>query len=138
MPEALFKTKAVKIDTLGEYLASVRNQLNLDIKSVSLLTQIKPIYIEKLEVGAYASLPADVYIRGFLKNLAGLYHIREQVLIDQYEKERGFEAQTPSSIKISKFKFSFTPKNLIIGISLFVALAALAYIVTEIKSVLAP
>src|SRR3989344_937918 len=90
MPTPLFKTKTVKIDTLGEYLASVRNQFNFDIKTVSTLTQIKPAYLEHLEAGRFAGLPADVYGRGFLKNLAAFYRIKEKVLIDQYEKERGF------------------------------------------------
>ena len=76
MSTTLFKTKAVKIDTLGEYLAQIRNQLNLDLKTVSLLTQIKPSYIEHLEIGEYHSLPADVYIRGFLKNFSTLYLIK--------------------------------------------------------------
>ena len=46
MPESsgLFKTKTVKIDTLGEYLTSVRNQLNFDLKTAAELAQIKPAY----------------------------------------------------------------------------------------------
>ena len=133
----LFKTKTVKIDTLGEYLAQIRNQLNLDLKTVSLLTQIKPSYIEHLEIGEYHSLPADVYIRGFLKSLATLYRIKEQILIDQYEKERGFEVAAPTATG-KKIKLSLTPKTIILGLSLLVALAALAYVANEIRSVLAP
>ena len=141
----LFKTKTVKIDTLGEYLAQIRNQLNLDLKTVSLLTQIKPSYIEHLEIGDYHALPADVYIRGFLKSLATLYRIKEQILIDQYEKERGFSAGGGSAFggevlknTKTKSKFSLTPKTIIFGVSLLVALAALGYVANEIRSVLAP
>lgn len=134
---ALFKIKAVKIDTLGEYLAQVRAQLNLDLKTVSLLTQIKPSYIEYLESGKFEALPVDVYIRGFLKSLANLYRIKEQILIDQYEKERGFEV-VQHVAKKRKFKLSLTPRTMILGVSLLVALIALGYIVNEIGSVLAP
>jgi len=137
MAEALFKTKAVKIDTLGEYLAQIRMQLNLDIKTVSLLTQIKPGYIEKLEAADYASLPADVYIRGFLKSLANFYHLKEQMLIDQYEKERGSEVTLPQPSAQNR-KFSFTPRNLVIGTSLLVAIIAVVYVGSQIRSVLAP
>src|SRR5258708_33484477 len=91
MADGLFKIKQVKIDTLGEYLLHVREQLNLVIKTVSILAQIKPKYLELLEAGPYQQLPADVYILGFLKSLANIYHIEEQMLIDQYEQEQGLE-----------------------------------------------
>lgn len=144
--KALFKTKAVKIDTLGDYLRQVREQLNLDIKTVSILTQIKPSYLEELETGNYPALPADVYLRGFLKSLATFYRIKEQLLIDQYEKERGFSAEGGSafggeahnSSREQKFKVSFTPKTIILGASLLVALVAIGYIGNQIRSVLAP
>ena len=139
MVQALFKTKAVKIDTLGEYLISVRAQLNLDIKTVSMMTQIKPSYIELLEKGDYADLPADVYIRGFLKNLAEHYRIKEQILVDQYEKERGIGLLPQTRIKNpEKTKLSFTPKNLVIGISTLLAVVAMLYVGNQIRSVLAP
>jgi cytoskeletal protein RodZ len=138
MTDPLFKIKAVKIDTLGEYLQQVRKQLNLDVKTVSILAQIKPTYLELLEAGAFAKLPADVYIRGFLKSLADFYHIKEQVLIDQYEKERGFEVPTTISKSVRNDWLSFTPRTLIIGTSLLVALIAVVYVGFEIRSVLAP
>ncbi len=137
MTDPLFKTKPVKIDTLGEYLQQVRKQLNLDIRTVSILAQIKPVYLEDLEAGAYSKLPADVYIRGFLKSLADFYRIKEQVLIDQYEKERGFEA-VPLVSKEKIVSMSLTPRTLIIGTSLLVALVAVVYVGFEIRSVLAP
>jgi hypothetical protein len=137
MTDPLFKTKPVKIDTLGEYLQQVRKQLNLDVRTVSILAQIKPVYLEDLEAGAYSKLPADVYIRGFLKSLADFYRIKEQVLIDQYEKERGFET-APVVNKEKTVWLSLTPRTLIIGTSLLVALIAVIYVGFEIRSVLAP
>ena len=127
-PEALFKTKTVKIDTLGEYLQQIRKQLNMDIKTVGILAQIKETYIEQLEAGDYHKLPADAYIRGFLKSLADFYHIKEQVLIDQYEKERGFETHTAHDRKPIHNWLSFTPRTLIVGLSLLLALSAIIYV----------
>lgn len=139
MAQALFKTKAVKIDTLGEYLISVREQLNLDTKTVSMMTQIKPSYIDLLEAGNYTALPADVYVRGFLKSLSEHYRIKEQILVDQYEKERGIGLLPQSKVKNSEErKLSFTPKNLIVGVSVLLGLAAVLYIGNQIRSVLAP
>ncbi len=138
MPTPLFKTKTVKIDTLGEYLTGVREQLNFDIKTVGMLTQIKPEYLQHLEAGNFVRLPADVYVRGFLKNLAAFYHIKEKILIDQYEKERGFAPPSGSNTHPNGLKISLTPKNIIIGASLLVAILAIGYVGSQIRSVLAP
>jgi cytoskeletal protein RodZ len=137
MPEpSLFKTKTVKIDTLGEYLAQIRKQLNLDVKTVGLLAQIKPTYLSQLESGDYDSLPSEVYIRGFLKSLADFYRIKEQLLIDQYEKERGFDLTKQDKKKTIRL-FSFTPRTIVIVSSVLIALLALGYIGIQIRSVLA-
>ncbi len=139
MPDPIFKTKSVKIDTLGEYLASVRKQKELDIKTVAEANQIKPSYIEQLETGDYTRMPSDVYVRGFLKSLAKFYRIKESILIDQYEKERGFGATTHATPLRSRFNLlALTPRNILITVSVCVALLAAGYVAAEIRSVLAP
>jgi hypothetical protein len=138
MSASIFKTKQVKIDTLGEYLASVRKQLDLDVRAVSNMTQIKPEYLEGLEAGSYEKLPADVYVRGFLKSLANFYHIKEKILIDQYEKERGFEVVAKTPAASSAEKLSLTPRRIVLGASVLVGLLAVTYVGAQIKSVLAP
>jgi cytoskeletal protein RodZ len=138
MSATLFKTKAVKIDTLGEYLASVRKQLNYDVKTVSQMTQIRASYLESLEAGEYEKLPAEVYILGFLKSLANLYRVKEKILIDQYEKERGFDAGPTAAMEESSTRWSVTPRRLVVVTSVTVALAAAAYVGIQINSVLAP
>jgi len=138
MAEALFKSKTVKIDTLGDYLKKVRAKLNMDIKTVSLLTQIKTVYLENLEEGNYSKLPADVYTRGFLKNLSQLYHVDEQVLIEQFEKEHGFSAAHIRRSTLHIPKIGFTPKTIIFAVSVLALLGGLLYVFTEIQSVLTP
>ena len=139
MPLPLFRIKKVKIVTLADYLSKIRDQLNLDIKTVSLLTQIKQKYIENLEAGNYKDLPAEVYIKGFLKSLARLYNLEEQVLIEQFEKEQGFadKPAVPLQKEADKKRFSFTPRTILIGTTVLVALAAMFYIFVQVRSVLA-
>ncbi len=134
----LFKTKTVKIDTLGEYLVSVRKQLNLDTKTASALAQIKPMYLEDLEQGNYHKLPAEVYIRGFLKSLAQLYRIKEEILVDQYEKERGIESTSVNIPTVKGNKIALNPKTLVIVASVLVGVGALVYVGNQVRSVLAP
>src|SRR3989338_5971971 len=102
MANLLFKTKPVRIATLAEYLKQVRGKLNLDLKTVSMLTQIKESYLSALEENDYKDLPPEVYVKGFLKSLADLYHIRENILIEQYEKEHGFEPKTKIETKSAR------------------------------------
>lgn len=137
--QPLFKTKEVRIDTLGEYLKQIREQLNFDIKTASILTQIKPKYLESLEAGDYDSLPSDVYIRGFIKSLARVYNLEEKVLIEQYEKEHGFTPKARPTTNIqTKKQFNFTPKTIIVLVSLLLGVLAVGYVASQIRSVLAP
>jgi cytoskeletal protein RodZ len=138
MADALFKSKSVKIDTLGDYLKKIREKLNLDIKTVSLLTQIKPVYLENLEAGVYDKLPADVYIRGFIKNLSQLYRVDEGEMIAQFEKEHGFAQAHTQRAMLHPQKVWFTPRMMIILASLLIFLAAFGYVASQVNSVLRP
>jgi cytoskeletal protein RodZ len=138
MSNELFKTKQIKIETLGGFLKQMRDQLNFDVKTVSILTQIKPHYLESLEAGKWDDLPADVYIRGFVKSLARVYNLPEDALIEQYEKEHGFTPKArPQRVEIQK-RISFTPRTIIILVSLVIGLLAVGYVGNQIRSVLAP
>ena len=115
----------------------IRRQLNFDIKTVSTLTQIKPEYIQGLELEAWDKLPSEVYLRGFLKRLAEIYHVSEKTLIDTYEKQQGFGIKKKPEPK-KTFKFKLTPKVLIVSSSILVGAMALIYVFVQINSVLAP
>jgi cytoskeletal protein RodZ len=138
MSNPLFKTKTIQIQTLGDYLSQVRRQLNMDIKTVSMMTSIKPSYLELLEAGNWQALPGDVYIRGFLKSLANLYHVQEQLLIDQYDKEHGFGQVKKPLPKGRRFEVSFTPKTIIIAVTIVLSLSVAGYVVAQVSSVLTP
>lgn len=138
MTQSLFKSKPVKIETLGACLRQIREKLNLDIKTVSLLSQIKPVYLEDLEVGDYDKLPSDVYVRGFIKNLSQLYRIDETALIEQYEKEHGFNIAHTRRAKVNYRKIWFTPRRAIAAVSVLIFLVAFIYVFTQISSVLTP
>jgi hypothetical protein len=137
MPNELFKTKQIKIETLGGYLRQIREQLNFDLKTVSILTQIKPQYLESLEQGNWDSLPSDVYIRGFVKSLARVYNLPEEALVEQYEKEHGFTPKARPQRTAARPSISFTPRTIIFLVSLFVGVLAVGYVANQIRSVLA-
>lgn len=137
MPAPLFKTKQIKIQTLGEYLAECRVKLNLDLKTLSMLTQIKPEYLENMENSRWDRLPSEVYIKGFLRRLAEFYHFSENLLLKQYDKERSFELKEPKTARQKRLSLTLTPKTLILATGILVVLAAVSYVFFQIRSVTA-
>ncbi|OGE81796.1 MAG: hypothetical protein A3H72_02875 [Candidatus Doudnabacteria bacterium RIFCSPLOWO2_02_FULL_48_8] len=133
----LFTQKPVKIDTLGDFLGQYRRKLNLDIRTVSMLTQIKPAYLESLERGEWNKLPAEVYIKGFLKQLSEVYHLPEEALVEQYQKEHGFE-EAPKTEAKRRFRINLHPKIFILGLSAAAVIVLLVYVGLQIRSVLTP
>lgn len=127
--------------TLGNFLQQERKNRGLSIKDLSDQAQIKQIYLEMLEQSDFSKLPADVYVKGFLKSLAGYYNLLEQDLIDQFEKERVSEPRIirpEKNNKVGGFKITLNPKIIIITVSIVLFVGALIYVGTQIRSVLIP
>lgn len=133
----LFQSKPVKIQTLAEYLSLSRQKLNLDVKTVSMLTQIKLSYIESLESGNWERLPAEVYIKGFLKQLAEVYRVKESDLVDQFEKEQTFSRKLPAASSQNLSQININPRTLIIATAVFLVVGATVYVSSQVRSVLA-
>ncbi|MBC7172540.1 MAG: helix-turn-helix domain-containing protein, partial [Polyangiaceae bacterium] len=49
---------------------AVRESQSLDVAAISQRTKISPNYIEAIETDEYAALPALVYVRGFVTEIA--------------------------------------------------------------------
>lgn len=130
------------METLGEYLASVRRHLNLTLEEVSHQTEIFEKFISYIEEGKYQLLPPDVYVIGFLKKLAELYKISYEDLLVQFKKERGIVEHNAREKMIVKKSFkermkevSITPKLLTISGSALLALIVFGYIALQVFSV---
>ena len=86
-----FTKKSVGTLTLGEKLKKARSDRRLSINEVSRQARIQVKYLEYLESGAYEKLPADVYVRGFLKNYAEVLGMEDEILMRLYQKEIGIK-----------------------------------------------
>ncbi len=121
----------------------VRENLELSVLEVSKKTAIKPQFLSALEQGEYKKLPADVYVLGFLKQLAGLYSIEADTLIAQFKKEKGIEFQINKQKEVlggSWFKKAFqklvvTPKILSLTLGLFFVVLTVGYIIWQVWSI---
>ncbi len=118
-----FTRKKVGSLTLGEKLQKIRAEYRVNLADVVRETGIRREYLEYLERGEYTKLPADVYIRGFLRSYARFLGVDPKALVRLYERERSIaknlgkepEKALSATAKPSR-KFSFfvvTPKVMI-------------------------
>ncbi|MFZ2299844.1 MAG: helix-turn-helix domain-containing protein [Candidatus Moraniibacteriota bacterium] len=103
-----FTRKKVESLTLGEKLKKLRSDFRMSLSEISKITKIQVKYLEYLENGQYDKLPADVYVRGFLRSYARYLNIDEGALIKLYERECNIQANLNRDVA----KKTFTVKNL--------------------------
>ena len=91
MAQSGFTRKKVESLTLGEKLRKLRTDFRMSLQDVSKATRIQVKYLESLENGAYEQLPADVYVRGFLRSYARYLNVDERAMIKLYDRERNIK-----------------------------------------------
>jgi cytoskeletal protein RodZ len=69
---------------LVAWLAAARQARGLSIGDVSSKTKIQPRTLELLEAARFEDLPADVFLRGFIKSYARAVGLSEQEALDRY------------------------------------------------------
>lgn len=83
-----FIRKKVESLTLGEKLIKLRNQYRMSLAEISKATRIQVKYLEALESGDHRELPAEVYVRGFLRSYARYLGLPDDAFIKLYDKEK--------------------------------------------------
>lgn len=68
----------------GPALKHVREKLGLTAEDVCRITKIPSRFLKAIEGTNPDELPARVYLQGFIKNLAKLYHLDPKVTVDAY------------------------------------------------------
>lgn len=135
-----FTRKKIETLTLGERLKKIRTDHRLSISEIAKSTKIQAKYIEYLENGEYMKLPADVYVKGFLKSYAAYLSINENTLIKQFEREKGIHKnikKIDNEEKIKPLNFSsfvITPRMMIVSSVSIVVFSAFIYLYREVNS----
>lgn len=88
MTDSVFTRKKVASLTLGERMRKVRTDARLTVLDVARGTRVQQRYLEYLEAGVYQKLPADVYVRGYLRSFAQYFGMDAEVLVRLYDRER--------------------------------------------------
>ena len=83
-----FTFRKISNETLGEKLKSTREKKNITLEKVEEVTGIEMKYLNALEAGEYNKLPADVYVKNFLKVLAHFFHLEKELYLNLYLREK--------------------------------------------------
>lgn len=139
-----FTKKRVGTLTLGEKLRQFRTEKRMALNEVSRITKIQIAYLEYLEEGKWDKLPADVYVKGFLRSYADFLGVDGNVLIKLYEKEKGIkknleksknpQLEKPAQKPINISSFVFTPQKIAVSLIAILIIIGLFYLYKEIGS----
>ncbi|MBI4137706.1 MAG: helix-turn-helix domain-containing protein [Candidatus Sungbacteria bacterium] len=69
---------AASEDRLGVRLRRLREERGASIRDVARELKTSPVFVEALEQGTYANLPAKIYALGFLKKILSLARVPDQ------------------------------------------------------------
>ena len=74
--------------TVGESLTQARYQAGLTIDELSERTKIRASVIRSIEADDYEACGGDLYVRGYVRAIAGAIGVDAQGLIREYDQER--------------------------------------------------
>lgn len=70
----------------GPFIKKIREYKNISIEKMSEITKISSYYLSALEGNRYKDLPAPVFVRGFVTQVARVLGLDEKTLADSYMK----------------------------------------------------
>lgn len=80
--------EVVRGEAFGEYLARERKLRNISLEEISQRTKISMKVLQALEASRWEELPADVYVRGFLRSYARYVGLDENEVLLRYEDQK--------------------------------------------------
>ncbi len=97
MVSGFFTRKIAQVKSVGSLLEERRVSLGICLERVSSDTNIKQGYLEAVEKSDTERLPADVYVRGFLKTYSEYLRLNSVELLEQWDRERGIAKHLEAS-----------------------------------------
>ncbi len=138
----IFEKHKLNIETLSEYLSEVRTNKGLSIEEAAEKTGVALKFLVAIEAGRYQQLPPDVYVIGFLKQIANAYKVDCEQLIVQYKKERGIVEQAvnpsprpQSSVRAYVSTLTVTPKLVSLVAAVLLVVGTVSYLGWQVTSI---
>ncbi len=86
-------------DTLGSHLKATRKELGFTLEEVAEETKIAIYVLRAMEADRWDTLPAEVFIKGFLRSYAEVLGLDPQEVLERYCRESGLCAQGSRRVK---------------------------------------
>jgi transcriptional regulator with XRE-family HTH domain len=139
-----FTRKKVESLMLGEKLKKLRQQYRMSYAEIAKATRIQAKYLESLENGEYEKLPAEVYVRGFLKSYARHLGLDDDAFLKLYDKEKhirenlGREQSSKEAIRYPALNtWIVTPRTVLIASLVLVLGGTFLYLFSEFRNFVA-
>jgi hypothetical protein len=118
---------------IGNSLREARGREGLDYAQVELATKIRGKYIRALEEEQFDVLPAEPYVKGFLRTYAEFLGLDGQLYVDEYDSRFVVEGFVDAPIRTTRparrpVDHSFERRAVVLGLVGVTALAALVIV----------
>lgn len=77
-----------RLFTIGQRLRAAREGRGWSVNDLARATHIRPVYLESLEAGERAALPADVFVQGFLRICGDALGMDGTALAEEWKRGR--------------------------------------------------
>jgi cytoskeletal protein RodZ len=89
MVSGFFTKKIAQVQRVGDILEQRRLSLGIAMDRVSRETAVQGRYLRAIETGDDRALPADIYVRGFVRTYARYLRLDEEHMLERWDRERG-------------------------------------------------
>ncbi len=83
------------MSSVGQFLRQRREERRMSIAEVARATRVPASSVERIEADQFDELPAEVFVRGFLKSYARVVGIEEEEVLARYTSSRRVAWTTP-------------------------------------------
>lgn len=121
-------------DRVGDILRKERITRRITVETIAKDLKLNVKYIKSLEASEYESLPADPYVRVYLRSLAKYLSLDPEEILKKFYMERGMSLEKDTSTKITvsmKDKEEVKSPMLIIVLILIALLACFSFLANK-------
>lgn len=113
-------------DRVGDILRKERITRRITVETIAKDLKLNVKYIKALEASEYEALPADPYVRVYLRSLAKYLSLDSEEILKKFYMERGMsiEKETSSKISVSMKEKEETKSPMLITVLILIALLA--------------
>lgn len=81
--------------SVGQFLREQREQRRMSVAEIARATRVPVSSVERIEADQFDELPAEVFVRGFLKSYARAVGLSEEDVLARYTSSRRVSWVTP-------------------------------------------